>query len=70
MNENPSLAAVVFNAVLTAVWAGTLWLNATMGKPSFLLILQAICVVLWLVLTVRQWRRYQNSKDSEQSNEK
>ena len=70
MNENPSLASVVFNAVLTALWAGTLWLNAAMGKPSFLLILQAICVVLWLVLTVRQWRRYKNSKNSEQSNKK
>ena len=67
MKENSSLAAVVFNAVLTALWAGTLWLNAAMGNPSFLLILQAICVVLWLVLTVRQWRRYKNS---EQSNKK
>ena len=65
MNENSSLAAVVFNAVITAVWAGTLWLNVAMGTPSFLLILQAICVVLWLVLTVRQWRRYKNSKDNE-----
>ena len=70
MKENPSLATVVLEAVCTAVWAGTLWLNAAMGTPSFLLILQAICVVLWLVLTVRQWRRYKNSKDSEQSNEK
>ena len=70
MKENSSLAAVVFNAVLTALWAGTLWLNAAMGKPSFLLILQAICVVLWLVLTAKQWRRYKSSKDSEQSNEK
>ena len=65
MNENSSLAAVVFNAVITAVWAGTLWLIVAMGTPSFLLILQAICVVLWLVLTVRQWRRYKNSKDNE-----
>ena len=65
MKENPSLAIVILDAVCTAVWAGTLWLNAAMGKPSFLLILQAICVVLWLVLTVRQWRRYKNSKDNE-----
>ena len=65
MKENPSLATVVLEAVCTAVWAGTLWLNAAMGTPSFLLILQAICVVLWLVLTAKQWRRYKNNKDSE-----
>ena len=70
MKENPSLAIVILEAACTVVWAATLWLNAAMGNPSFLLILQAICVVLWLVLTVRQWRRYKNSKNSEQSNKK
>ena len=65
MNENTSLAIVILEAACTAVWAITLCLNAAMGNPSFLLILQAICVVLWLVLTVKQWRRYKNSKDSE-----
>ena len=70
MKENPSLASVVLEAVCTAVWAATLCLNADMGKPPFLLILQAVCVVLGLMLTVKQWRRYKNSKDSEQSNEK
>ena len=65
MNENTSLAIVILEAACTAVWAITLCLSADMGKPPFLLILQAICVVLGLMLTVKQWRRYKNSKDSE-----
>ena len=65
MKETPSLAIVILEAACTAVWAINLCLNAAMGKPSFLLILQAICVVLGLMLTVRQWRRYKNSKDNE-----
>ena len=65
MKETPSLAIVILEAVCTAVWAAALCLSADMGKPPFLLILQAVCVVLSLVLTVRQWRRYKNSKDNE-----
>ena len=65
MKETPSLAIVILEAACTAVWAINLCLNADMGKSTFLLILQAICVVLGLMLTVKQWRRYKNSKDNE-----
>ena len=65
MKETSSLAIVILEAACTAVWAINLCLNAAMGKPSFLLILQAVCVVLGLMLTVKQWRRYKNSKDNE-----
>ena len=64
MKRKTSLASPMIWLIFTVLWVITLCLRIDMDYPYPLLLLSGLCVVLGIVQTVAQWRRYKKDKNS------